>query len=223
MDHHDISESRQNIKPINRHLTSTLYFSDIYKGLVESLICTVKSSSAFVSFYFILSIFRYETECGYHIEYKEVEEDHPECRTEQVEKCTDNFQHPNFILPPQKKCHKVDVRRCQIVKKIIKKAKPIHQCKRVPRKQCSKLPCFKDIQNTKCWTTIKMEKQVKPIEECEMVVKRICETGGVCRKKLRTDCKWQTDKEDDSSLASDMDNAMTVEMTQNDISIKNAI
>ena len=55
-----------------------------------------------------------------------------------------------------------------------------------------------------------MEKQQKPIEECEMVVKRICETGGVCRKKLRTDCKCQTGNEDDSSLASQIDKEMTV-------------
>merc|ERR1712029_305757 len=59
---------------------------------------------------------------------------HPECRTEQVQSCPDdNREEITNFVNVDRKCVKVDVTRCNIVKKTLRKAKPVHQCKRDPK------------------------------------------------------------------------------------------
>ena len=77
------------------------------------------------------------------MEYKEIEEDYPECKMENVEKCSererqeDSDWFSNFVIPrPYRHCSTVQVMRCNIIKRKRRKAQPRHQCRRVPRKAC---------------------------------------------------------------------------------------
>ena len=97
-----------------------------------------------------MSCSSYETKCGFHIEYQDIEEDHPECRTERVEKCprpgpdqvTIKKQNTiftfnggadqelsNLVGVEAGGCPVVEVRRCRIVTRTRRKARPSHQCK----------------------------------------------------------------------------------------------
>lgn len=152
---------------------------------------------------------RYETECGYRIEYQEVTEDHPECRTEKVEKCFDDEKNlfSNFIRR-RKRCFNVDVRKCSIVKKTLRKAKPVHQCKRVPRRECSTRPCSRT-QSNNCREYVRLMREERPREECRLRETRICERPGVCRRTLRTSCDCHDDDDDaeTNSFASEIGNS----------------
>ena len=122
-------------------------------------------------------------------------EDHPECRTEQVERCPDGDREEltNFVNV-DRKCVKVDVTRCDIVKKTLRKAKAVHQCKRVPKKACIKYPCDES-ETQECRVTVKMHREERPEESCHLSPRRICQqqSGTSCtRWKLRRTCRCET-------------------------------
>jgi len=137
---------------------------------------------------------RFETKCGYHTEYREVVEDHPECRTEQVQSCPDdNREEITNFVNVDRKCVKVDVTRCNIVKKTLRKAKPVHQCKRVPKKACIKYPCDES-DRRECRVTVKMQREERPKESCDLSPRRICQqqSGTSCTSwKLRRVCRCE--------------------------------
>ena len=130
----------------------------------------------------IFTICRFETECSRTMEYQVIEEDYPECRTEQVLSCREETD-TNLVTPS---CRYVGVRRCQIVKKSRRKARPRHQCRRVPRKECVRLPC-KEQRSEECRVTVSLRLREKPEETCHLQPSRVCQLGE-CRRKLKRDC-----------------------------------
>ena len=124
------------------------------------------------------------------MEYRVIQEDYPDCRTEKVRTCkggTEQETEAANLVEPQ--CRYVGVRRCKIVKRSLKKAQPRHQCKRVPRKECVKMPCYEETRE-ECRVTIRLEAKRVPDEKCELLPQRVCQEGE-CRRRLRTDCECE--------------------------------
>ena len=130
-------------------------------------------------------ICRFETECSRTVEYQVIEEDHPECETEKVLSCRDPTE-TNLVGP---RCRQVGVRRCRIVRRSVRKARPRHHCRRVPRKECARLPCTLE-RREQCRVTISLKLSQKPEETCHLQPSRLCQQGE-CRRKLRRDCQCQ--------------------------------
>ena len=127
------------------------------------------------------------------MEYKEIEEDYPECKMENVEKCSerereeDSDLFSNFVIPtPRRHCSTVPVMRCSIIKRKRRKAKPRHQCRRVPRKACVSYPCESEARE-QCRVSVRLEREQRPEEECHLAPRRVCHQGE-CRPRLRRDC-----------------------------------
>ena len=135
-------------------------------------------------------ISRYETECSKTMEYQVIEEDYPRCRTEKVRSCTGDSEELTNTVNPQ--CRYVEVRRCKIAQRTVRKARPRHQCRRVPRKQCVKMPCY-DKSSEECRETIRLEVREVPEEKCELLPKVVCQEGE-CRRKLRTECRCEDEQ-----------------------------
>ena len=123
------------------------------------------------------------------MEYQIIQEDYPEGRTEKVRSCegTETDTELSNLVGPQ--CRYVGVRRCKIVKRSLKKAHPRHQCRRVPRKECVKMPCYEE-RREECRVTIRLEARKVPEEKCELVPRRICQEGE-CRRRLRRECECE--------------------------------
>ena len=86
---------------------------------------------------------KFETKCYNQKIYRELTEDYPECRTEKVRKCDDSRSR---VTP---RCQTVEVNRCKIAQRTVRKAIPQTKCARVPVKMCTKVPCPKTAQ--KCY------------------------------------------------------------------------
>lgn len=130
----------------------------------------------------------YRTTCSSHLQYQEVEEDVPECRREKVQSCPDmeeeESERENMVTGAG--CRMVDVTRCRIQKKTVKKARPVTKCQRLPTNMCAKRNCKKDTNS--CHRTITMTREERPEERCTIRPRRICKGGG-CRKVLRKLCR----------------------------------
>ena len=127
---------------------------------------------------------KYETKCFNRAIYRDVTEDYPECREENVTTCdtpinksTCNETNTNEIRPcleddTDKDCKTVKVNRCTIVKRTIRKRIPDTRCSRIPTRSCVKIPCSSSGQN--CVKTIQYIKEDKPEEKCEVVQEVQC-------------------------------------------------
>ena len=122
------------------------------------------------------------------MEYQVIEEDHPECKTEKVLSCGEEREETetNLVSPS---CRYIGVRRCQIVKRRLRKARPRHQCRRVPRKECVRLPC-KEERSEQCRVTLRLKLRETPEEICKLRPRTVCQQGE-CRSKLMRDCQCQ--------------------------------
>merc|ERR1712083_149082 len=85
------------------------------------------------------------------------------------------------------KCKEVEVMRCHIVKKKVRRGKPQSSCSRLPSKLCVKKVCKED-EKEKCYQLVKMVREMKPEEECKIEQKKKCDKGWrrSVRSKSRT-------------------------------------
>ncbi len=79
----------------------------------------------------------YESECETRYHEHEVEEDVPECRIMQVEKCRDITQG----YSTRQECDKWPKQVCELQTKTVKRYSPDTQCKKKPRTICGPGPC----------------------------------------------------------------------------------
>ena len=136
---------------------------------------------------FILIIFSYHTRCFSKMIYQDMEEDYPQCKVELVRSCSN--------------CRKVEVMRCHIMKRKVRRGKPQSYCSRLPSKLCVRRKC--EEEEKKCYLTIKMVKEVRPEEKCKFrqknrcqgedagcrtIVKRVCKPVGQSSERLQTVC-----------------------------------
>ena len=127
---------------------------------------------------------KYETKCFNIGIYRNVTEDFPKCREEDVTTCDTQTNKSscddtdtNDIKPCAKdatenRCKSVKVNRCTIVKRTIRKRIPDTRCTRIPTRSCVKIPCSSTGQN--CVKTIHYIKEDKPEEKCEVVQSLQC-------------------------------------------------
>merc|ERR1719419_1792990 len=81
----------------------------------------------------------HRTECRSSMEYRLVKEDYPSCTREKVHSCS----VPQEGEGDGESCRQVEVIRCHIEKREVKKARPVTKCQRVPVRLCAKLACKK--------------------------------------------------------------------------------
>ena len=79
---------------------------------------------------------QYSSHCSTRLEYQAMQEDFPRCRRETVTSCPQE----NLL---EAGCREVQVMRCTIEKRTVRKAKPVTSCRRIPRKMCAKKKCKK--------------------------------------------------------------------------------
>jgi len=131
---------------------------------------------------------RYETNCYNKKIYREVTEDYPECKTETVSTCDGNDL---FSSRKSRRCQKIQVNKCKISQRTIRKAIPETKCRREPRKFCSNVKCNPRRSN-RCIKSIKYDKELRPKEQCKFVEKMMCSEGSnndrSCVKVSKTVC-----------------------------------
>jgi len=138
---------------------------------------------------------KYHTECTTQQVQQTMQEDHPKCQVEMVERCSKDENE-------ESKCKRVPAMRCKIEKRTVVKTKPESKCSRVPRQFCRKEDCnkieeeenlFSDDPN--CYYRNQIVNEILPEEKCSLIPKTMChpvnpedENSAVSlRKKRETD------------------------------------
>ena len=120
--------------------------------------------------------------------YQDMEEDYPKCKVEMVKSCTESEERDNLI-DPDEDCREVEVMRCHIAKRKVRKAQPDTRCERVPSKTCVKHKCA--ASQVKCEETVKMVKEFQPQESCTFSPRRVCQEDeeSACRTAVTRVCR----------------------------------
>ena len=117
--------------------------------------------------------------------YQDMEEDFPHCHMETTKSCT-NSTNKDVLSNPEEDCSNVEVRRCRIAKRKVRKAQPETRCERVPVKTCAVQKCEKD--GEKCEERVGVLREWQPEEVCELVPRRVCQEGSDCTSSVRRVC-----------------------------------
>ena len=117
--------------------------------------------------------------------YRDMEEDYPKCKVELVRSCPTNTRpEETNLVDPMEECREVEVMRCHIMKRKVRRGRPQSSCSRLPSKLCVKRMC--EEEQVKCYLTVKMVKEVRPEEECKIRQRRICQgEEDACRERRR--------------------------------------
>ena len=122
--------------------------------------------------------------------YQDMEEDYPQCKVEVVRSCSSitSDEYTNLV-DPNEECREVEVMRCHIGKRKVRRGRPHSSCSRLPSKLCAKRRC--EQEEKKCYLMVKMVKEVRPEEECQVRKKRICQKSeeSDCRTRVRRVCR----------------------------------
>ena len=110
--------------------------------------------------------------------YQVIEEDVPKCKVETVKSCPTNI---TIVTSDLTKCREVEVMRCHIVKRKVRRGRPQSSCSRLPSKLCVKKICQEEEE--RCYLVVKMVKQLRPEEECKIEEKKKCDKG--LRRKVK--------------------------------------
>jgi len=146
------------IRP-NPRLTSPQIKKQCHKG--KRMVCNTK----------------YQTECTTQQIQQTMEEDHPKCQVEMVEKC------PEKTNSRKTECRKVPAMRCRIEKRTVVKTKPESKCSRIPRQICRKEDC--EVEDDKkellkgdpnCYYRNQVVNEIVPQEKCSIIPKTMCHT-----------------------------------------------
>jgi len=132
---------------------------------------------------------QYETKCYNKKIYREITEDFPECKTETVSTCDENDLYSSRN---SRRCQKIQVNKCKISQRTIRKAIPETKCRREPRKYCSYVKCKPSARPNRCVKSVKYDKELRPNEQCKFVDKMMCSEGSnkdrSCVKVSKTVC-----------------------------------
>jgi len=117
---------------------------------------------------------KYHTECTTQQVQQTMQEDHPKCQVEMVERCpTDESE--------KSKCRRVPKMSCKIEKRTVVKTKPESKCSRVPRQFCRKEDCSqKDVDENlynndpNCYYRNQIVNEILPEEKCSLIPKQMC-------------------------------------------------
>ena len=120
--------------------------------------------------------------------FQDIEEDYPKCQVEMIKSCAESKEIDNLV-DPDEDCGEVEVTRCRIARRRVRKAQPDTQCERVPSKTCVKHKC--EPAKNICEGTREMVKEFQPQESCTFTPRRVCEEGegSACRTAVRRVCR----------------------------------
>ena len=115
--------------------------------------------------------------------YQVMEEDYPKCKVEVVKSCTYNtISGQDNLIDPKEECREVEMMRCSIMKRKVRRGSPQSSCSRLPSKLCFKKKCKKEQE--KCYLVVK---EVRPEEECQIRQKKMCKvTENGCMTRVRS-------------------------------------
>lgn len=134
---------------------------------------------------------KYHTECTTQQIQQTMEEDHPKCQVEMVEKCPEDSNRKKSA------CTKVPAMRCRIEKRTVVKTKPESKCSRIPRQLCRKEDCddvLEDLNvqdfdqaasesrdellngDADCYYRNQVVNEIVPEEKCSLIPKTMCHT-----------------------------------------------
>ena len=122
--------------------------------------------------------------------YKDIEEDYPKCKVELVSSCHTNTNNKaTSLVEPMKKCRKVEVMRCQIATRKVRRGQQQSLCSRVPSLLCARKMC--PTKQLKCYPAVKMVRQLRPEEFCHLTQRIVCQMAGGdgCRTRGRRICR----------------------------------
>jgi len=117
---------------------------------------------------------KYHTECTTQQVQQTMQEDHPKCQVEMVERCPSDESENS-------KCLRVPKMSCKIEKRTVVKTKPESKCSRVPRQFCRKEDCsqkdeeenlYNDDPN--CYYRNQIVNEILPEEKCSLIPKQMC-------------------------------------------------
>jgi len=108
----------------------------------------------------------------------EVMEDNPVCRTEKISSYAGNSTSSR----------QVEVNRCEIKRRTVRRAKPETSCKRIPSRLCAWQQCKEG--RVECADEVLNGVEQVPVETCQLVPQEDCQqVGGICRTLVRRICK----------------------------------
>lgn len=112
----------------------------------------------------------YETECSTVQNVHQVEEDVPDCRTENMEKCQDITRG----YTTSRECETWPVVRCTLERRIVNKYSPETKCQKIPRELCGPASCSLEPGAEQCRKENKQIIQEVPEETCQLEPQRNC-------------------------------------------------
>ena len=108
----------------------------------------------------------------------EVMEDQPVCRTEKMDSCSANVTD----------CKQVDVNRCHIEERTVRRARPQTRCERIPSTLCARQECKEG--RVECSDEVVTGVEQVPVENCQLIPQEVCQqVGGGCRSIVRRICR----------------------------------
>ena len=74
--------------------------------------------------------------------YQVIEEDYPKCKVEVVRSCPANTRNDQEnLINPKEECREVEVMRCSIMKRKVRRGRPESSCSRLPSRLRVKEKC----------------------------------------------------------------------------------
>jgi hypothetical protein len=108
----------------------------------------------------------------------EVMEDQPVCRTEKIDSCSSNSSD----------CREVEVNRCHIENRTVRRARPETRCERIPSKLCAQQKCKKG--RVECSDEVVTGVEQVPVESCQFIPQQVChQVEDSCRTIVRRICR----------------------------------
>ena len=131
---------------------------------------------------------KFRSKCSTSLVYRVIEEDFPNCRTETVKSCRETLNTENLV-EPEDNCDTVEVNRCQIAKRKVRRAQPNTVCKRLPYKECLKENCGR--QQEACRKITRLVRELQPEENCKFTPRKMCRSdqNSSCTGKVSRVCR----------------------------------
>merc|ERR1711935_20112 len=116
-------------------------------------------------------------------------DDAKQCKTEYFTRCWSEMQFMKQI-EDKPRCEDISennvmVKKCEVFKKTVRRARPVSKCKRTPRKLCYRKSCIERETSPEehCKMETKLIKEVRPKETCELKPETVCEATNELLKR----------------------------------------
>ena len=120
----------------------------------------------------------FSSHCSTVMKIVEVVEDQPVCRTEKIDSCSGNSTD----------CRQVEVNRCHIERRTVRRARPQTRCERIPSTLCARQECKEG--RVECSDEVVTGVEQVPVEDCQFHPQEGCQQGeSGCKTIVRRICR----------------------------------